>query len=98
MSNIWLPDTPKPKRITVSAEIITAKYHPVEKAIIVAVRLSNGQVKSMPTYPQNYTFHGRPATSVTTDEIDREMEKTAALYAKSKGRRIKIEMDESELE
>lgn len=97
---IWTPEAreEKPKRVTISASIIGAKYHPLEKAMIIAVRLPNGKAKSMPNFPQNYTFQGRPSTELTTAEIDAEMEKTAELYRRCKGRQIKIEIDETELE
>lgn len=97
MGNIWTPGSDVPKRVVVKATIITAKYHPVEKAIIIAVRLSNGKVKSMPDFPQNHTFRGRPATALTTEEIDREMERTAEAWRKASGRQIKVEVDETEL-
>jgi len=99
-NKIWTPETakPQPKRVKVKAEIITAQYHPVEKTLIIAIRLPNGKAKSLPDFPHNHKFQGRPASALTVDEIDREMEITAQLYRKAKGRHINVEVDETELQ
>lgn len=100
-NKIWTPATAKadPKRVVVKAEIVTAQYHAIEKALIIAVRLSNGKAKSLPDFPSNHShFHGQPISTMTVDEIDREMEKTAELWREAKGRYIKVEVDETDLQ
>jgi len=93
-NNISTPSTP-PKQVTIKAEIVTAKYHPVEQALLIVVRLPNGKLWSHPDLPTNYLFDGKPADKTENEEVNREMERLAALYRQSKGRPINIQVDES---
>ncbi len=103
-NKIWTPDeTPKPaaaesKQIKLSGKIITAAYHPLQKALIIAIRLPNGDARSCVDYASSHTFHGRAYKDVPPEEIDREMEKTAELYRSRKNCDIFIQIYENQLE
>lgn len=96
-NKIWTPPQ-APKRVVVKAEIITAKYHPTETTLIVAVRLPNGKARSCPDTPDNHLFEGKPAKLTPLDEVHRGMERMAEAYRQARGRPIKVEVDESELQ
>lgn len=99
-SKIWTPGSspnPDQKSVRLKAEIMTAQYHPLQKAIIIAVRLPNGDVKSMPDFARNHNFHGKPYNNVTAEEVDKEMEKTAELYRRRKGSKINVEIFEDQI-
>jgi hypothetical protein len=91
--NIWTPET-EIKRVSLKAEILNAKYYPLEKQMILAVRLPNGRAVSQPIPCSAYLFQGKPCTEVPAEFIDKEMEKTAELYRRSRGRKITVELDE----
>jgi hypothetical protein len=102
-SKIWTPDeTSKPaedsKQIKVNGTILNAAYHPLQKALIIAIRLPNGDARSCVDYASSHTFHGIPYKDVLPEEIDREMEKTAELYRRRKGCDIVIQIYENQLE
>lgn len=96
---IWTPSDLGPKdskQVKIKATIMDAKYHPLQKALIIAVRLPNGEARSMPDFARNHTFHGRAYHTVSAEEVDREMEKTAELYRRSKGRTINVQLDDAQ--
>jgi len=102
---IWTPDeTPEPKlqseqkQVTVKGAILNAKYHPLQKALIIAIRLPNGDAKSCVDYASSHTFHGQAYKDVPPEEIDQEMEKTAELYRRRKGSDINLQIYENQLE
>lgn len=102
-NKIWTPEdsnpkpTPQDKQVKIEGTIINAKYHPLQKALIIAVRLPNGEARSCVDYANSHTFHGRPYKDVPSEEIDREMEKTAELYCRRKGGKISLQIYENQI-
>ena len=83
-----------PERVTVKAEILNARYHALEKGIIVSVRLPNGQAVAHPILARDFRqLDGQPA-----EVVDQEMEKTAELFRRRRGAFIKVEVDKQVLE
>jgi hypothetical protein len=95
MSDLILPEPPR--RVTVKAKIISAKYHPLEKQVAVLVRLPNGNPMSHVIPANCYLFEGQPADKTHPEIIDEEMEKVAALFRQAKNRSIKIEVEEEKI-
>lgn len=101
-SNIWtpeekLPEIPEVKQVRIKGEILNAKYHPLEKTLMIAVSLPNGESKSFVQYAKSFLFNKRPYDSVPPEEIDKEMEKTAELYRRAKGRKISVLIYENQI-
>ena len=98
-NKIWTPDSDSPeiKQIRVKGEILNAKYHPLEKTLLIAVSLPNGEAKSFVQYAKSFLFNKRPYDAVTPDEVDREMEKTAELYRRARGRKLSILIYENQI-
>jgi hypothetical protein len=84
---------PTQERVTVRAEILNAIYHPMEKGIIVAVRLPNGQAVAHPMLASSF----RQLDGQSADAVDREMEKTAELWRRRRGAHINVEVDKQVL-
>jgi len=80
--------------VLVRAEILDAQYHPLEKGIIVSVRLPNGQAVAHPMLARNF----RQLDGQSAEVVDREMGKTAELFRRRRGAFIKVEVDKQVLE
>ena len=96
-SKLWLP-TPDPEKIETSmvrGRIMDAKYNKLEGCITVYVAC-NGSNRTAVIHKSTLKFHGKSFESVPESELDREMETTAALFRKAKGRHVRIQMDKNQ--
>jgi len=87
---------PEPERVKVKALILNAKYHPLEKGVIVAVRLPNGRAISHPILVATF----KELVNAPPEVIDREMERMAEGYRRhaSLHHHIDIVVDKNVLE
>jgi hypothetical protein len=92
--NIWVPsaDPKYDSTVVVDGKIEFAKYDPVKETLAVVVRLQNGECRGTYTHKSVFKFHGRDWSSLPKEETDMEMEKTAQLFNKRKGARVKLEV------
>lgn len=86
--NSWSPE--REETIVVKATILRADYFPDREVMIVHVRKEDGQDAAVPIPKSAYKFRGKHHMDLPKEETDREMAKTAAAYAKAKGRRINL--------
>lgn len=96
-SKLWLP-TPSPETsepTRVSGEIVDAKYVKPEGCISVYLQTSEGR-RVAAIHKSSITFHGKNFESVPESEVDREMETTADLFRKAKGRHVNLEMSKEQ--
>lgn len=96
---IWIPSGPDNDRlVTVEGVISDARYHASEQTLAVSVRLSDGTSRGAFMPKDLFTFHGRSHKETPQEEIDREMEKTAAMFREARGKKINLQLYESHLE
>lgn len=94
---------PKVSRETVltMATLVSAKYHPEERCLIVQVGLPDGSRRALPIFASTFShFHGVPYKQAQKVLVDKEMFKTESLFnaAAKKGRRVKIKMYKEQME
>jgi len=92
--DIWIP-TADPKyddMMIVEGKIEFAKYDTAKETLAVVIRLSNGECRGTYTHKSVFKFHGKDWTSIPKEETDMEMQKTAALFNKRKGAKVKLEV------
>jgi hypothetical protein len=96
---IWVPETSKDSYKTekAKAEIVDAKYHKELGYIAVLLKMPDGSKKSTILHKSSFSYGKRPFESVPSSEVDREMEKTAALFRSKKGKRINLELFENQI-
>ena len=84
-------------QVRLTVEIRNAQYHPVEKRLLLAVLLPNGELRGHPISPDAFLFHGKPATETSQETIDSEMEKLAELFRQRRGSKITLTLFEDQL-
>jgi len=96
-NKIWTPESDdSPEKVVLSGAIITAVYHKDLGQLAVSLKMEDGSKRSGIIFANAMKFHGRPAAEVPAEEIDAEMEKTAELFRRAKGRNIKLEIHEEQ--
>lgn len=110
MSSIWTPGEGLPtpsggggggggrKRVTVAGYIEHAVYHPSQGSISVLLRMKDGTSRVAALSKDSVTFRGKKHHELSDKEVDREMERTAELFRKAQGRKIRLEVDEEQAE
>ena len=88
---IWIPDD-FDEQVVVKARVLEAQYFPSEGYIGLKLKLDDGSTRATDLHKSSFTFRGRPWKEVPQEECDREMEKTARLFAKARGRSISLRM------
>jgi hypothetical protein len=58
--------------------------------------MDDGSVRHSYLPKTAFLFGGKPPDQVNSEEVDREMNKTAELFRKARGRSIRVSMDESQ--
>jgi len=98
---IWTPDDEKDlfrrneeecRMTKVKAIIVNAKYYPEEKYLMVGVRLSSGELRSVPQHESCFNYRGVSYKNASRDVVEREMFKLEQSYNKAKGKPILVEM------
>lgn len=74
--------------------VVDAHYHPHEGYLVVVLNTAEGRRFTYMHF-SIFLFGGRKAEDAPRAEVDREMEKTAELFRKNRGRCIFISTDES---
>src|SRR5260370_13963506 len=99
-SKLWLPgqaDSGQPDSTSVViGKIVSAKYHADLGQIAVLVKMPDGSNRSTVIHKSTVTFAGRRHDDIPIEDVHHEMQKTADLFRKSKGRSIKIELYENQ--
>lgn len=92
--NIWLPshDPKYDDTMIVEGKIEFAKYDIEKETLTVVVRLPNGECRGTYTHKSVLKFHGKDWRDLPKEETDMEMEKTAVLFNKRKGSKVKLEV------
>jgi hypothetical protein len=91
---IWVPssDPAIDGKVVLRGEILNAVYHQSDETLVVALRLPDGTLRSSCLPKSAFNFHGRRHDSISKEESDREMEKTAAMFRDARGKRVNMEM------
>lgn len=86
---IWTPtsDATNEGQAPFDAIIKDAAYNEIEGHILVLVAMPDNSSRAISLHKSEFTFHGKSADSLPASEVNKEMEKTAALFRKAKGRR-----------
>ncbi len=85
-----------PARVTVKGTIQDAVYHPEQGSIAVQLALPDGTRRAAVLHKSTYTFFGKHFSQIPAHEVDKQMEKTAELFRRARGRRIKLEISEDQ--
>jgi hypothetical protein len=98
MGSIWTPGghAGQPKRVVLHGYIEHAVYHKLQGSISVLLRMPDGSNRVAALNKESVTFHGRQHHQLSAGEIDAEMEKTAELFCRAQGKKIRLEMDEDQ--
>lgn len=91
-----LKNLPEPTKVIISGVIQDAVYYLDQGAIAVQLGLTDGTRRAAYVHKSAVTFFGKPFREVPSDEVDRQMEKTAELFRQARGRRIKLEIGEDQ--
>jgi hypothetical protein len=91
-----LRNLPEPKKTRIKGIIQDATYHKDQGFIAVQLGLPDGTRRAAYIHKSAYSFHGNPWTEVPSEYVDKEMEKTAELFRRARGRRIKLEIGEDQ--
>jgi hypothetical protein len=86
----------EPTRVTVAGAIQDAVYHADQGTIAVQLALPDGTRRAAYLHKSVYTFFGKHFSEVPAHEVDKQMEKTAELFRRARGRRIKLEISEDQ--
>lgn len=77
----------------VMATILSAKYHPDERFILLHVKLEDGSRRAMPIHASTFGYyHGVKYADAPKILVDREMFKTADLFNARRGDRIRLKV------
>lgn len=76
--------------------ILHAQYYPEHGYISLNLEMDDGSRRRTFLHKSLFTFHGKPFQAISVDEVDREMMKTAELFQKARGRKVRVAMDESQ--
>jgi hypothetical protein len=91
------PETPSPEpSVTLRGKILEARYYPEEGYIAVHLHMEDGSQRRTYLPKTAFLFGGKPPDQVSPKEVDREMNKTAELFMKARGKVIRVAMDESQ--
>jgi hypothetical protein len=92
--NIWIPsaDPKYDDTMIIEGKIEFAKYDHAKETLAVVVRLSSGECRGTYTHKSVFKFHGKDWDKLPKEDTDMEMEKTAALFNKRKGAKVKLEV------
>jgi hypothetical protein len=84
------------KTVTNLAQIVNATYHQDKGWIALQVRLNDGTTRVTCLHKSSFLFNKRKFSEVSQEEVDREMNKTAELFRKRIGNKIKVQMYEDQ--
>lgn len=73
----------------IQGTIHDAEYVKAEGAVVLVIKAYDGTPRPIRLHKSSYTFHGKPHHELPEAEVDREMEKTASMFRKAKGRHYK---------
>lgn len=76
--------------------ITNAHYYAEHSCIAVHLDMEDGSKRRAYVYASALLFGGKPADQVPKKDVDREMNKTAELFLKARGKKINVAMDESQ--
>ena len=95
-SKLWLPTPAQSSETTrVSGKIFDAKYNKLEGCVTVFLTTPQGN-RVAAIHKSSVKFHGRNFESISEGELDREMEATADLFRKAKGRNVNLEISKEQ--
>lgn len=97
---IWIPvaDDVKDEQHEVDARIVDAQYDGLKEAIALWVSFPDGSRRMLPIHKSAWTFDHRKWDEVPKEFSDEEMRKTAALFNRNVGKRIKVLAYQAQLE
>lgn len=91
----WFDASPSPSReetVTVKGKIRTATYHKDKEVLAVAIKTPDGNVRTGYLPKSIFKFSGKNYMDLPREETDRQMQVTADLFNRAKGRTITLEM------
>ena len=96
-SKLWLPTPAQTSEtIRVSGKIFDAKYNKLEGCVTVFLETPKGH-RVAAIHKSSVKFHGKDPESISEGEVDHEMEVTADLFRKAKGRNVNIEISKEQV-
>ena len=91
--NTW--DSSREKTKVVMATILHAAYYPAKETIAVHVKRDDDGREAISYLPKSaLKFNGQSHMDLPREETDRQMEKTADLFLRRKGAKIKLSVFE----
>lgn len=90
---IWIPSSNKEdyEMVEVKCTIEAAKYHCKEFTIAIQIRFPDGTRRGAYIHKSSFgTFNGKKINDISDEEIHKEMGKTADMFEKAKGKKIKL--------
>jgi hypothetical protein len=74
---------------------VTAKYHPEIGKLAILLRMDDGTVRSGVIMRESVVYNGH---KIDKEEMDKQMERTADMFRRAAGRKIKTEMFEGQVD
>lgn len=87
----------KERMVVVKAKIVEAVYHRDQGQLAIQVITPDGKARAVCLHKSAFQYRGKPYNKVSSEEVDKEMLATVEGFRKCRGKTIKIQMYESQL-